>query len=143
MVIEYREGHLYTSIEICFRGESKIIENIVIDTGASETIISPDIVEEIGLIAEISDTVNSFYGAGGSLHNFFSKEVDEIKLGIGSFNKIKLDFGIIDPKGTINGLLGLDMLIKLGAIIDLNKFTITINSSNNIWVAAVRGDFWT
>ena len=38
--------------------------------------------------------------------------------------KFKLDFGIIDPKGEINGLLGLDVLIKLGVLIDLEKFEI-------------------
>lgn len=79
---------------------------MVIDTGASETIISPDAVEDIGLMAEINDSVNSFYGAGGSLHNLFSKEVDEISLGVGCFKNTKLDFGIVDPNGIINGLLG-------------------------------------
>jgi hypothetical protein len=58
----------------------------VIDTGAAESIISPDAVEDIGIFAEPEDSVNSFYGVGGSLHNFFSKNVDEIKLG-----QVKLD----------------------------------------------------
>lgn len=139
MKILYRDGHLYTSIEICFRGATKIIENIVIDTGASETIISPDAVEDIGLVAEINDTVNSFYGAGGSLHNLFSKEVDEVKFGVGCFKNAKLDFGIIDPNGIINGLLGLDLLISLGAVINLKKLTVTLDSSNSISGSAVHG----
>jgi len=54
-----------------FRGLSKVIDNVVIDTGAAETIISPDAVDDIGIIAEPDDSVNSYYGVGGSLHNFF------------------------------------------------------------------------
>ncbi|MFC7147816.1 hypothetical protein [Cohnella cellulosilytica] len=64
---------MFTSIEIEFRGSRKIIDNIVIDTGAAETILSPDVVEDIGLFAVSDDYVHSFYGVGGSLHNFFFK----------------------------------------------------------------------
>ncbi len=38
--IEYKDGLLFTSLEIFFRGSSLVIDNIVIDTGAAETIIS-------------------------------------------------------------------------------------------------------
>lgn len=124
--IEYRDGLVFTSMKIFFRGKSIVIENIVVDTGAAETIISPDVVEEIGIFAELDDYVHSFYGIGGSLHNFFSKQVEEINLGSVSLNKVKLDFGVIDPQGYINGLLGLDILMKLNAVIDLKKLAITL-----------------
>lgn len=109
-------------------GSSKIIENVVIDTGAAETIISPDVVEDIGIIAEYNDSVNSFYGVGGSLHNFFSKKVAEINFGQVRLKEVKLDFGVIDPNGYINGLIGLDLLIKLGAIIDLKNLTLNVEN---------------
>lgn len=127
MEIKFKDGLIFTSIELSFRGSSKIIENVVIDTGAAETIISPDVVEGIGIIAEGNDNVNSFYGVGGSLHNFFSKEVDGICIGQAKLEKPKLDFGVIDPKGYINGLLGLDLLMKLGVIIDLKNLTLRID----------------
>ncbi len=73
MEIKFKDGLIFTSIELSFRGSSEVIENVVIDTGVAETIISPDVVEGIGIIAEENDNVNSFYGVGGSLHNFFSK----------------------------------------------------------------------
>jgi hypothetical protein len=34
---------------------------------------------------------------------------------------VKIDFGVIDPKGYINGLLGLDLLMEMRAIIDLKN----------------------
>lgn len=121
MKIQFQDGLLFASIQISFRGTTRVIDNIVIDTGAAESIISPDAVEDIGIFAEPEDNVNSFYGVGGSLHNFFSKNVDEIKLGQVKLDKVKMDFGVIDPKGYINGLLGLDLLIKIGAVINLKK----------------------
>lgn len=124
--LEYRDGLLFTSMEIFFRGKSIVIDNIVVDTGAAETIISPDVVEEIDIFAELDDYVHSFYGVGGSLHNFFSKQVEEINLGSVSLSKVKLDFGVINPQGNINGLLGLDILMKLNAVIDLKQVALTL-----------------
>lgn len=49
MNIEFRDGLLFTSVEISYKGHSKLIDNIVIDTGAAESIISPDIVDDIGI----------------------------------------------------------------------------------------------
>ncbi|MFZ3132431.1 MAG: retropepsin-like aspartic protease [Desulfosporosinus sp.] len=128
MKIEFRDGLLFTSFQISFRGSSKVIENIVIDTGAAESIISPDAVEDIGIFAEPEDSVNSFYGIGGSLHNFFSKNVEDINLGSYSMSDTKMDFGVIDPKGDINGLLGLDLLTKIGAVIDLKSLSLTFDA---------------
>ncbi|HCS75301.1 MAG TPA: aspartyl protease [Clostridiales bacterium] len=127
MDIEFRNGLLFTSLEITFQGMTKMIDNIVIDTGAAETLISPDIVEEIGIVAALTDRISSFYGVGGSLHNFFSKEVDRICLGSIDIINAKLDFSVIDPAGDINGLLGLDLLMEMGAVIDLKKLTMIVN----------------
>ena len=127
MNIKFQEGLLFTSIQISYRGSTKLIKNIVIDTGAAETIISPDAVEDIGIYAESEDSVSSFYGVGGSLHNYFSKNAVKVELGEVCLEEIKIDFGVIDPQGNINGLLGLDLLMKLGAIIDLKKLTLIFN----------------
>ena len=124
--IEFRDGLLFTSIEVIFRGKRLIVDNIVIDTGAAESILSPDAVEEIGIFAELDDYVHSFYGLGGSLHNFFSKQIDGIVWGTLNLKKQKLDFGVVDPQGHINGLLGLDVLITAKAIINLKRFTISL-----------------
>lgn len=127
MKVEFRDGLIFTSMRITFRGLCKDINNIVIDTGAAESIISPDIVEDIGIFAEPQDSVNSFYGVGGSLHNFFSKKIEVAVLGDVCIGKIKMDFAVIDPRGRINGLLGLDLLMKVGAIIDLNEMSLKVN----------------
>lgn len=122
---------MFTSIQISFRGRTKVLENIVVDTGAAETIISPDAVEGIGIFAELEDSVNSFYGVGGGLHNFFTKNAVKVKLGEINLEAVKMDFGVIDPQGHINGLLGLDLLMKLGAVIDLKRLSLTLDAEES------------
>lgn len=124
MKVELRNGLLFTSIRVNYLGNEKIIDNIVLDTGAVETIISPETVLNIGIEAINSDSVNSYYGIGGDLHSFFSKTVDSIEIDKIKMDGIKLDFGVIDPQGDINGLLGLDILLRLEAQIDLKELTV-------------------
>ena len=121
MKIEYREGLLFISIDLVYQSRRKTINNIVIDTGASETIISSDVVEELDIFADPNDKIVSYYGVGGSIHNAFVKTIDEIKIGESKIKKAEVDLGLIDINGEINGLLGLDILIDTEVIIDLKN----------------------
>lgn len=128
MKLEYRDGLLFTAIEIVYKGKSKVIENVVVDTGAAGSIISPDAVEEIGIYAELNDKIMEYYGVGGSTHIAFIKTIEKIKIGTENINNIEIDFGLIDQSGEINGLIGLDILMEVGAVIDLNKLIIEVKS---------------
>lgn len=126
MNIEYRDGLLFIDIELFYKGQYKAINNVVIDTGASSSIISPDCVDDIGIYADVNDRIMQYYGVGGSTHSAFIKQIDEIKIGSKSIKNINIDFGLIDSTGEINGLIGLDVLINIGAIINLENLTIEI-----------------
>jgi hypothetical protein len=126
MELKYHNGLLFTTLEIINKNNVKVIENVVLDTGAVETIISPDAVEDIGIIAELDDMVGSFYGIGGSIHNYYTKKIDEVIIETVKLQQVKLNFGVIDVKGEINGLLGLDILLKTNAIIDLKQLSLKV-----------------
>lgn len=128
MELEYRDGLLFTSIEIVYKGKSKVIDNVVVDTGAAGSIISPDSVDEIGIYAELNDKIMEYYGVGGSTHIAFVKNIDRIKIGTEIINNMEIDFGLVDQSGDINGLIGLDILIDVGAIINLDKLIIEVKN---------------
>lgn len=119
MDIYLHDRLICTSIRISNGGKSMDVCNIAIDTGAVESILSSNVVKEIGLKAESRDKTAITRGAGGSKMRYFYKNVEEIKIGNKRFNNIKMDFGNIDPSGVINGLIGLDLLEKLHAVIDI------------------------
>ncbi|MFJ2045527.1 retropepsin-like aspartic protease [Paenibacillus taichungensis] len=80
--------------------------NVIIDTGSSHTIISPDVLEEIGVTYETGDSIYEAYGIGGSIP-FYTKVMDRIEIGTNSIQNIEIDVGIL-PKEH-KGLLGLDI----------------------------------
>ena len=114
------DGLICTSLCISNKGSTKIIDNVAIDTGAVESILSSNVVKQIGLRAEAKDKTAVTRGAGGSKMRYFYKIVDEIEMGNRRFTNIKMDFGNIDPSGVINGLIGLDLLSQLHAVIDID-----------------------
>jgi hypothetical protein len=44
-----------------------------------------------------------------------------IIIGQANLKDVSLDFGMVDPRYDINGLLGLVLLVKLGAVVDTKK----------------------
>ncbi len=119
MKVEYRNGLLFTTIEIVYKGRKKKVNNIVIDTGASQTLVSQECVDDIGITVSAEDELVVSYGIGGKEHAF-SKEVGEIKIGNHSLKDFKIDFTSFQYED-INGLLGLDILISGGYILDLKE----------------------
>lgn len=55
MNIKYEHGLLFIDLEVRYQGKSITVKNVVIDTGASHTVISPDIVQSIGISASFTD----------------------------------------------------------------------------------------
>ena len=120
MRITFRDGLLFISVEISYQGKKKIVENVVLDTGAARTVISPDAVADIGVKYGLGDRIVGAYGIGGQQYAF-EKRVDGVRFGPFKVGCRDLDFGLIDQEGKINGLLGLDLLMKVGAAIDLKN----------------------
>ena len=128
MNIEFREGLLFTSIQITYNGVSKVIDNMVIDTGCARTLIVSEVVEEINIRVEPDDELIVCQGIGGTEVSFV-KHIDLIKLENIEFKNKDIDFSNIDYEG-INGLVGLDLLIEAGIIIDLDKLKMHPRNEN-------------
>lgn len=124
MKLEYKSGLLFVDMNIGYKGNNVLLNNVVVDTGAAHTIINPDSVFELGIKAEADDEFITMYGVGGE-HYSYRKNVNAISLGRNCLENIKIDFGLIDENGYINGLLGLDVLLKLGITINLKELKLS------------------
>lgn len=121
----YFDGQLiYTTLKLTFRGKSKVIDKLVVDTGAAKSFISVDAVESIDITFEDGDYITTVYGIGGP-DNSFQKVVDSVKFGSRSFENYSIDFGVFANDYGINGLVGLDLLKDAAVIIDLKNMKIT------------------
>lgn len=118
------DGLICTDVEVTFEGKTKILKNVVIDTGAVQSIMNSLAVEEMGISPEFVDEISTTVGIGGAM-NFFVRKVEGFKFGEVAIKDIELDFGEIDPKGELMGLIGLDLLEKYRALIDVELPAVT------------------
>ena len=118
MKISFDGQLITTSLIVTFRGKTLRIDDVVIDTGSSHTVISPDVLEEIGVTYENGDTIYEAYGIGGTVP-FYTKVMDEIQIDKFNVKEIEIDVGVL-PKDH-NGLLGLDILMTHNFIVDMDK----------------------
>jgi len=126
MKLEYKDGLLFVDMNIGYKDKNVLIRNVVVDTGAAHTIINPDAVYELGIKAEANDEFVTMYGVGGE-HYSYRKNINLVSIGSNHLENVNIDFGIIDEEGYINGLLGLDILLKLGVTINLKELNLYIN----------------
>lgn len=123
MEIVYRDGLLFTEITIQYNGQTKVIDNIVIDTGSSHTLFSQDEVDDIGIKVTLDDDIITSYGIGGKEHAF-TKTVQIVEVGDRIFEDTQLEFTAFKYHD-INGLLGLDLLMGGKCNINLEKLELS------------------
>ncbi|WP_249872792.1 retropepsin-like aspartic protease [Oceanobacillus saliphilus] len=125
MKIKHKYGLLLADITLTFNEKSKVIENMVVDTGAARTLISQDAVEDIDLQVDLHDKIVTYFGIGGKEHAF-RKQVDQIQIDDLIVEKIEVDFNDFGYDD-INGLLGLDLLMRAEFTIDLRQLRMDRN----------------
>lgn len=116
-----RDGLIYTDVMLTYKNKSVVINNALIDTGSSSTVISIDTALEIGLKPEPTDIINSVQGIGGS-ESVIEKVVDSIRLDNASVKDFHIQIGAMDYGIELEAIIGLDLLTRCGATIDLDKF---------------------
>lgn len=120
MRIRIKNGLPYISATLEHRRQRVTLKNVLLDTGSAGTIFSTDKVAAIGLTYEPDDFVHRIRGVGGS-EFVFTKRVDGLKVGSLQVAGFELEIGAMNYGFDMDGIVGLDFLTAVGAIIDLDE----------------------
>lgn len=113
----------FVMLQTSYKGKSIQIPNVLVDTGSASTILSADIVSEIGIVPEPDDILYSIRGVGGS-EVVFSRRVNWMQIDQHQVSDFEIEIGLMDYGFEINGILGMDFLLRSGAVVDLKKLSI-------------------
>ena len=113
-------GLLYVPVRLTFRGTDLVLDNVILDTGSAGSVVSADAVLPMGLVPEPLDRLRRIRGVGGT-EFVFTKRVDQIAVGELEASPFDLEVGALDYGFTVDGILGLDFLRQVGAVIDLRS----------------------
>jgi len=108
----HRSKTLHLSVEI----NSYLIEGFV-DTGASMSIMTTAVVRELGLMHLVSGS-ETYKTASGAVTQALGR-IEEVPIKAGGV-QCNMTFMVVDTNN-YDVLLGLDLLIKIGAIVDVEQ----------------------
>lgn len=110
----------YVTITVSYKGRMVEISDVLVDTGSASTILSADMLSDIGIQPSIDDVLHTIRGIGG-VEVVFLREVDFLKLGEHSIRCFEIEVGGMDYGFNIHGILGMDFLTAAGSIINLHE----------------------
>jgi len=113
----------FVTIKLAYQNTEIEVANVLIDTGSASTILSADVVAQIGLVPEPADLLHTIRGVGG-IEVVFTRQVDFLQLDQQRLAQFELEVGGMDYGFDINGILGMDALIQAGAIINLHDLRV-------------------
>ncbi len=123
MNIRIRHNLLFAPVSLTYSGNRMHCENALIDTGSAGSVFSIDRLVSIGIRPEPDDIVRELRGIGGT-EFVFIKQVDELSLGNFHLNDFEIEIGAMDYGFEIDGIIGLDFLLRAKTKIDLELLTI-------------------
>lgn len=98
-------------------GSSSMTANLVVDTGAGQTVLSKRVARALGLLAV--DT-QARLGIGGAV-NVDVGVVDSVKVGAAELKNLPISIHDFSPDPRIEGLLGFDFLGRFQLLLDHDK----------------------
>lgn len=107
-----------------------MLDNVLLDTGSAGSIWAADRLAEIGLTYSPDDQVHRIRGVGGA-EFVFTKSVDRVAIGDIWAEDFTIEVGAMDYGFQIDGILGMDFLLSVGAIVDLEELEIYRSSMSS------------
>jgi len=120
MKLALRESLLFVPMTLVYRGVTLEIDDILVDTGSATTLLSIDSVAPLGIHPEPTDIIRRIWGVGG-VEYVFSRRVDVVSMEGHEASSLEIEFGGLDYGFKMSGILGLDFLLRTGAVFDLNR----------------------
>ncbi|MNW51347.1 hypothetical protein D3C74_288310 [compost metagenome] len=119
-------GLPFVTIAIEFRGQRLCLDKVLIDTGSASTLLNADIVRAIGIIPEKDDIVDTIRGVGG-VEYVYTKNVNSISIGEAVTLDFQVEIGNMDYGMEMQGIIGFNLLKRIGAKIDVDAMEIIVD----------------
>jgi Aspartyl protease len=123
MNIQVRDGLPYVTITLLHGSQQLDLANVLLDTGSAGMLFAADQVLAIGLQYEADDPVQRIRGIGGA-EFVFVKRIDRLSVGELQVSDFEIEIGAMDDGFAIDGIIGTDFLLQVGAVIDLSHLEI-------------------
>jgi len=129
MQLSLRDNLPFVTLTISYAGQTTEAKHVLVDTGSATTIMAADTMAAIRIVPSPDDKLHIIRGIGGS-EVVFSRVVDCLQLGDYRLPEFEIEVGGMDYGFAIDGILGMDALMQMGAIIDFRQMQIRFDDQH-------------
>jgi len=129
MKIRLEHSLAYVETVLAFGDRTVSVRDVILDTGSAGTIFSADRLLEVGIAPEPFDSVRRIRGVGGT-EFVFTKRVHRVSVGEIAAEDFEIEVGAMDYGFPADGILGLDFLLRAGALIDLRRLELRVSDES-------------
>jgi predicted aspartyl protease len=127
MRLTLRDDLPFVQVTVIYRDVELKISDVLVDTSSATTILAADQVAQIGIIPEPSDILYTIRGVGG-IETVFTRRIGRLRIGRREVTDFEVEVGGMDYGFEIQGILGMDILLQAGAIINLRDLSLEFPS---------------
>jgi predicted aspartyl protease len=80
MRLTLRDDLVLVSVTVAYQGQEIKVPEVVVDTGSATTMLSADVVSQVGIVPELDDVLHVVRGVGGA-EVVFSRRVERLQVG--------------------------------------------------------------
>jgi hypothetical protein len=120
------DGLAFVAVTLQVNGQVLLLEHVLLDTGSAGTVFKTDALELMGVFPLPGDSLRLLRGIGGD-EAVIEKSIEALQVGTLNVTPFTIQIGAVDYGIAMDGILGLDFLLRAHALIDLN--TMQLRSS--------------
>jgi len=123
MNLQVQDGLPCITVILLYGSQQLDLANVLLDTGAAGTLFAADQVLAVGLQYDAADPGQRIRGIG-DVEFVFVKCIDRLSVGELQVSDFEIEVGAMDYGFAIDGIIGTDFLLQVGAVIDLSRLEI-------------------
>ncbi|MFC7392936.1 hypothetical protein [Scopulibacillus cellulosilyticus] len=125
MNILIKNGLPIVSLKLQIGNKSTILSNVLLDTGCAVSVFDTDKLKEIDLFINYTEgKAVRMYGIGGMSEWCYEQAIPSIFINMHEFKGLKLQLGSINNTHGFDGIIGNDIMMKIGMVIDFRQLKI-------------------
>jgi hypothetical protein len=117
-------GLPFVEVMIHANGKHLTLQNVLVDSGSAGTAFQTDALAPLGLFPRGTDEVIMMIGIGGG-EAVIQKQLEAIEVGDLRVNPFTIQMGALDYGLKLDGILGADFLLAVGAQINFKTLTLS------------------
>ena len=123
MNIRVVRGTPYVTASLTHNGKKLDLDFVVLDTGSGGCVFSANELLQLDIEVERTDQLHRIAGVGGR-EFVFSRRLEGLAVGDVELRGFEVQVGAMDYGFPIQGIIGLDFLLRVQAVIDLARLEI-------------------